>query len=416
MKRILLTALISISTIGLLAQTGNLGDKPDECKKYLSLYTDNLSQKVYKDAYKFWVEAVKVCPEYNANLYDNGIYIMKKLKKGASKARENSLSDSIVWAYEQSIKLFGDNPGLNEDFGKDLILLGKIERGVEVMKKAIDSLGNKTKASSIMYYSNALAVLKDKEQMDCEVLVQEFERLSSINTANPGKGYDQSQEKVDKYLGPCLSCENLMPIVRKKFEEAKKKDDTRKVVLDLLKKRGCTDNDVYEALALIECQKNPNSDCYEALGNIEVGKKNYTKAIDYFDKAIELTEENSTKETLTVNVAKMLLIKGQSSKAGSYANSVLDLNANNGEAYLIKAAIIAGSRCGTSAFEDAAIYWAAYDMASKAKSVDLNVSSEASKAMSQYRARFPAGGDVFAQGLKTGESYKTCNGYSTTVK
>jgi len=417
MKRILLTAIISIFTLGLSAQTGNLGDKPDECKKNLSLYTDYLTQKVYKDAYIFWVKAVSVCPEYNANLYDNGIYIMNKLKKGASKERQASLSDSVIWAYEQSIKLFGDNPKINESYGADLIKMGKITKGVEVMKKSIDAANGATRASSIYYYSNALAVLKNKEEKDCEVLVDEYDRLSQIIEKNEGKnGYDKAQDAVDKFLGPCLSCDNLIPMVRKKFEGAKTDDDERKKILSMLKRRECTDNEIYKTLIVIDVEKNPTAEGYEGLAQMYLQEGNNSKAISYYDKAVEMTDDVSKKESMLINTAKLLLRKGQTGKAGDYANKVLALNPNNGDAYLIKANIISRSKCGTSRFDDAAINWAAYDMAAKAKSIDSSVASEASRAMSSYKARFPTKTDLFDQGLKPGQSYKTCNGYSTTVK
>ena len=47
MKTITLTLLLSVFTLGIFSQTGNLGDKPDECKKYLSLYGDYLKQGMY---------------------------------------------------------------------------------------------------------------------------------------------------------------------------------------------------------------------------------------------------------------------------------------------------------------------------------------------------------------------------------
>lgn len=411
MKRIVFTLLITLSTLGLFAQTGNLGDKPDECKKYLSLYTGYLKDEVYKDAYKWWVEAVKVCPDYNANLYDNGVYIMKKLRKSATKERKKSLADSIIWAYEESIKRFGETPAQNQDYGKDLILLGKVEKGVEVMKKAIDALGDKTRASSIIYYSNALALLENKEKMDCEVLVQEYDRLSTIIGNNKGKAYAQAQERVDKYLGPCLTCDKLLPVVKKKFEKAKTDSDLRKKTLALLDSRGCTDNDIFITLTEIENDENPTAKGYLYLTQIYVNKGQKSKAKENMDKAIKLAETDEDKVDLIIKAAKLF-----PSSASSYAKDALAIDPNCGEAYLIKANLIARSKCGTSRFDDQAIYWAAYDMAAKAKSIDPSVSSESSKAMSSYRARFPEKNDVFAQGLKAGQAYKTCNGYSTTVK
>ena len=413
MKTITLTLILSLFTLGIFSQTGNLGDKPDECKKYLSLYGDYLKQKMYVDSYKFWKGAVTVCPEYNANLYENGIYIMKKLQKGATKERKAALADSIVWAYEQSINLFGDNPSINEDFGIDLIKSKKVERGVELVKKALDSSENKARAGTIYYYSMALAVLKNKDKKDCEVLVKEYDRLSSINDANSGSnGYDKSQEAVDKFLGPCLSCDNLLPIIRKKFELAKTDANERKKILTTLERRECTNNDIYETLNEIDVKENPTADGYRRIAQIYINKGEKSKAKVFFDKAIELADSNEDKVKYMLDAASNF-----PRSAGSYANDALAMDPNCGTAYLIKARNIANSKCGTSAFDDRAINWAAYDMAAKAKSVDSSVASKASKDMLRYKAGFPSTKQIFEQGgLSTGDSYKTCNGYSTTVK
>ncbi|MFT6152657.1 MAG: tetratricopeptide (TPR) repeat protein [Flavobacteriales bacterium] len=413
MKTITLTLILSLFTLGIFSQTGNLGDKPDECKKYLSLYGDYLKQKMYVDSYKFWKGAVTVCPEYNANLYENGIYIMKKLQKGATKERKAALADSIVWAYEQSINLFGDNPSINEDFGIDLIKSKKVERGVELVKKALDSSENKARASTIYYYSMALAVLKNKDKKDCEVLVKEYDRLSSINDANSGSnGYDKSQEAVDKFLGPCLSCDNLLPIIRKKFELAKTDANERKKILTTLERRECTNNDIYETLNEIDVKENPTADGYRRIAQIYINKGEKSKAKVFFDKAIELADSNEDKVKYMLDAASNF-----PRSAGSYANDALAMDPNCGTAYLIKARNIANSKCGTSAFDDRAINWAAYDMAAKAKSVDSSVASKASKDMLRYKAGFPSTKQIFEQGgLSTGDSYKTCNGYSTSVK
>jgi tetratricopeptide (TPR) repeat protein len=337
---------------------------------------------------------------------------MKKLQKGATKERKAALKDSIIWAYEQSIKFFGDNPSINEDFGADLIKSGKVERGVELVKKAIDSSNNAVRASTIYYYSNALAVLKNKEKKDCEVLVKEYERLSSIIEVNSGKnGYDKAQGAVDKYLGPCLSCDNLLPIIRKKFELAKTDANERKKILSTLKRRECTNNDIFETLTEIDVKENPTAQGYLYLAQIYINKGEKSKAKGFYNKAIELADNKEDKVKYMIAAASNF-----PSSAGAYATNALAINPNCGAAYLIKARNIARSKCGTSAFDDAAINWAAYDMAVKAKSVDPSVSSKASKAMSSYKARFPTKQQVFGQGLKTGESYKTCNGYSTTVK
>ena len=243
--------------------------------------------------------------------------------------------------------------------------------------------------------------------------MKEYERLSSIIEANVERnGYDKAQGAIDRFLGPCLSCDNLLPIIRKKFELAKADANERKKILSTLSRRECTNNDIFETLNEIDVKENPTAEGFRRIAQIYINKGEMSKAKGFFDKAIELAENKEDKVNYIIAAASNFR-----RSAGSYANDALAINPNCGAAILIKARNIANSKCGTSAFDDAAINWAAYDRAVKAKSVDSSVASLASKAMSSYKARFPTKQQVFGQGgLSTGDPYKTCNGYSTTVK
>jgi tetratricopeptide (TPR) repeat protein len=411
---ILFGALLSTST---MAQTEpNYGADKDKCLEKVSLYSGYLKQKMYKDAYKFWGQAVETCPEYGTNLYANGVYILKQLRKDKtiSKEQKKRYTDSIITVYEAGIKIFGGTPEILESYGAALVIYGKqYKKGTDNLKEAIDGLRHEIKYSTYIYYSQALSKLERKKEVDCELLVKEYDRLSQFIEMNKdAKNIGKSQEAIDKYLGPCLTCDKLLPVMEKKLEEAKTNDDLRKKVLKLLNDRKCTDNNVFEVLAVIEADKNPSVDAYEALAEVFKNKKENKKALMYLEKAIDLEEDVAKKEILMLKATTV----ASSSKKGSLANDILKLNPNNGDAYLIKANIAGRSGCGNSAFERTTKNWVAYDIAAKAKKLDPSVSAKAGKAMGSYRARFPEKSELFAQGLKEGQSYKTCLGVSTTVR
>lgn len=421
MKKIAVILFGGLLATSAMAQTEpNYGPDKDKCLEKVSLYSGYLKQKMYKDAYKFWNQAVDVCPEYSTNLYANGIYILKQLRKDKtiSKEQKKRYTDSIATVYEAGIKIFGGTPEILESYGADLIIYsGDYKKGVDNIKEAIDGLRHEIKYSTYIYYSQALAKLEKKGEVDCEVLVNEYDRLSQFIEMNKGaRGMDKSQEAIDKYLGPCLTCDKLMPVVEKKFEAAKTDGDLRRSVLKLLADRECTSNEMYRELAIIEVTENPSVDAYIALGEGYYGDKKYSEALKYFQKAFELEEDKAKKEELLTKSASIALAAGSTSKASALANDVLDLNPNSGEAYLIKASVAARSQCGNSAFERSTKYWVAYDYAAKAKSVDSSVAEQAGKMMGQYRARFPEKGELFAQGFKEGESYSPCAGGTTTVR
>ena len=298
MKKFIVTILTSFFTLGLIAQVEpNYGADKDKCLEKVSLYSGYLKQKQYKDAYRFWRQALETCPEYKPVLYSNGVYILKKLSKDKSipKERQEALKDSIRLVYEAGIKIFGGTPDILEDYGNDLILYARdYEAGVENLNEAIDGLREATKYSTIMYYSQALRNLENKGVKDCEALVKEYTRLSEFIEINKDKkGYDKAQEYIDKYLGPCLTCDKLVPVLEKKEEEAKTDGELRKKILDQLKERECTDSDLFKTLIVIECNENPSADGYEGLAIMMYKDGKKSEALEYFDKAVELSEDNT---------------------------------------------------------------------------------------------------------------------------
>lgn len=402
----------------MFSQTGNLGDKnPEKCKENLSLYTGYLTQKMYKKAFKFWNKTIEFCPEYSSNFYDNGVYIAKKLmkEKGLSDDRKTALKDSILWMYTENIRIFGENAKINGKYGYDLVYYkNDYTKGAELMKKAIDKSGDKSSSRVISKYSYALKKLILSKKTDCDELVKEYDRLSEIIDKNKNaKGFDKAQKAIDKNLGPCLTCDKLLPRIRaKKFEKAKTDGDLRRSVLSTLKKRGCSDNDVYSALAIIEAEENPSANAFRNLGVTFYNKGSYNEAFKYFDKAVN-SADNTEKEEILEDAMSYAQNAKQGSKAKSYAKQLGAINPGNTKlarfnetTILYKASKVAASGCATSAFEQKALNWAAYDIAVKVSS----------SAASKYKARFPTKKEIFENGLSVGGSYKTCNGISTTIR
>lgn len=421
MKKFTLAILTLALSLGAFSQEPNYGENKDLCLEKISLYSGYLKQKQYKDAYKFWKQAVKVCPEYKSNLYSNGAYILKKLyrDKSLDKATQKRYKDSIAVVYKAGIGIFGETPDMLEDYGTALILYSKdYENGVKILEKAFDGLKNKARYSTMIYYSQALAKIIGTGTSDCETGVKEYERLSEFVEQNNGKkGYDKAQEAIDKYLGPCLTCDKLLPVVEKKYEEAKTNMEQAEKIVSMLEKRECTDNEIYKDLVekVINNKENPTASDYIRLANIKREDGKTSDAIKYLDKAVEVAEDDQ-KETTLENAIRIAKLAGQYSKAVGFANDLLQINPNSGAAYLAKAAAVVRSGCAVTAFEQSTKYWVAYDYASKAKSVDPSVASQASKEMGSYRAGFPESSELFAQGLKEGQSYTHCSGASTTVR
>ena len=74
LTRILLTVMLSNS---LIAQEGNFGDDPENCRVNLSTYTEFFNQKNYTDAMPAWRWCFVNCPEATRNIYIHGTTIIE---------------------------------------------------------------------------------------------------------------------------------------------------------------------------------------------------------------------------------------------------------------------------------------------------------------------------------------------------
>lgn len=421
MKKFTIILVALVISITANAQEPNYGENKDLCLEKVSLYSGYLKQKQYKDAYRFWKEAVQTCPEYKANLYSNGAYILKKLYKDKTidEAKRKVYKDSIAKVYKAGLDIFGANPEMQEDYGSALIVYASdFENGVKNLQEAMESLKEKISYTTIVYFSQAMSSLIRKKTKDCEEGVKEYERLAEYISKNEGKkGFDKAQEAIDKYLGPCLTCDKLVPVLEKKWDKAKTDMELAGKLVDLLDKRGCTASDIFKDLLpkVIAAKTDPTARDYMRVAQLQLESQKKADAMKSIEKAIELAKEDE-KEEVMEKAAKVALSSGSSSKAGKFASELLKINPNNGNAYLVKATLATRSGCGSTAFENATKYWVAYDLASKAKSVDPSVADQASKQMSSYRSRFPEKSELFVQGKTIGASYSHCSGATTTVR
>ena len=65
----------------------NWGNDSLSCRQNVSLYSEFLKQKNWKDASAAWWKAQKVCPMYKTNLYKNGTAIYGKIVSAKKKKR-----------------------------------------------------------------------------------------------------------------------------------------------------------------------------------------------------------------------------------------------------------------------------------------------------------------------------------------
>ena len=136
-------------------------------------------------------------------------------------------------------------------------------------------------------------------------------------------------------------------------------------------------------------------------------REQYSKAIDYYQKAIGSEEDPLKKADYYYQLAFIVNAKlNQPEKARSYAQQAIKLKPAWGDPYILIGDAYAGSKdCFEDEFEKTTIYWAAVDKFMQAKAVDASAAEKAHERIDTYSQYFPDVETIFFYSLQEGDSY-----------
>jgi tetratricopeptide (TPR) repeat protein len=163
---------------------------------------------------------------------------------------------------------------------------------------------------------------------------------------------------------------------------------------------------------------NPTPDLLVYLGVNAVREGRTDEGIAYFQRALDMTEDNAGKRDLNYRIANTLFRAGQRSQAYQYAGRALDYDSNFGPALYVRALVVAGTLRGGS-LANAAGAWCVADMFSRAAAAGGETAGEARRLAGRYNASGPSRDSYFFEGWTPGMRVTGNTGYgscSTTVR
>lgn len=228
----------------------------------------------------------------------------------------------------------------------------------------------------------------------------------------------QVEGYLDNTLSEIATCDRLIPLYKDNFEKNKSDVVWLKRAVSRLNQKGCTDNDLYPKMVETYVNAAPSSDAYVFYAGILMDKNETNKAVEYFNKAINLESDKYKKAKYYYRVALIFKKKGSRSKAREYARKALKERPSMGSAYLLISNLYAASAntCGTDEISKRMVYVAAADKARKAKSVDPGITSTANKYIKSYMASAPSKKLIFTEGLTSGSVHKVGCWINETVR
>ncbi len=437
---------IILAVLGVLMSVGSLsaqktkydyGTDSVSCVKNLFLVQEFIKQKNYIDAYEPWNHCVTECPKSRKSLYTKGEKMLKALiKEAKDDTKKAEYIDKLMFLYDTRIASFGREGYVLGKKGSNMYKYQpeKVAEAIVIMKKSIDMEGNDSKAAVISKYFSAIYNEFKDGNAPVETLLNEYIVVSEIinhnlTTLDPNdekqaksiKGYKTTKNNVDTYFIAVAECDDIVKLFKEKLEANPEDLELNKKALSIMNRKDCTDSELFIPVASFVHKTEPTWESAYGLGKAYVKKRENSKALPYFEQAIELCGDCSDKEALVKSAGLLAISVGKTGKAQALASQLLKINPNNGTAYIIKGDIIrkkAGA-CGADKLSGASVYWLAADYYSKAKAVD---SSEKTKATANKRLgicanHYPTKEDLFFIGLKAGDSYTVpCVGEKTTIR
>lgn len=422
-----------------LLMSVNLGytqeDNQEECMNNLSLFDGYVKSKKYNEAYGPWKIVREKCPKFNRAIYVHGEKILKHKIENSTGAdqlahikdlmllhdesRENfeskydfaeitvdkaniankykkalGMTDEQVYqmfddAYTKDAKNFTDAKGLYSYFSLavDLYDAGKLSA-----QQMFDKYDDVNEIIENIIDSNTLKLNKyaEKEEAGETLTKKEAQRKASYESY-----IDAFETKIlpsmDQKLGKRATCEVLVPLYERDFEENKENGVWLQRAMNRMYAKGCKEDPLF--LKLVQ-QKNtiePSADTAYYLYLLTGEQK-------YLDQTIALSKDPLKKAKLYKGLANELKSKGSYGKARQYYNEALKLNPSDGSPHLQIAAMYAKSanNCGDTNFNKRAVFWLAANEAEKAGRVDGRLRSAAAKTAASYRGSAPSKSDIFS--------------------
>ncbi|WP_299524620.1 hypothetical protein [uncultured Lutibacter sp.] len=421
-----------------------------DCNIKYNLFKGDYQAKKYDAAYENWLWCMDNCPTLSVNIYKYGIKIAEHKLENASAVEKPAAANLVMRVFNQRLEHYPT------DFGKiyDDIATFKMEQGAsddEVytwlektfkedptemggknIYKYFDIILNKNKNTNPQIVFDTYDQVGEGVEVKREAYSKKIEAINAkdsttLSTKDKKRRGDYQQiltnlsiveGGLDAKISEISTCENLIPLNKKYFEEKKNDAVWLKRAVSRMYNKECTDDPFYDTLveAYVKADPSPQASVFYAGILIKNGETN--KAMEYFKKAVDQESDSYKKAKYLLTVGQILSKQGRKGEARTYAYRALEHAPTMGRAYLLIAGMYASSAnsCGVDVVSKRMVYVAALNKALKAKSVDPSISSLANRYISSYSENLPSKKDLFAAAIDAGTIHKIGCWINETVR
>lgn len=441
MKKQILTLLLAVISLGALAQGDFLqdprwGDNEEartENAKLMSAFNFSYKLKDYPQASVELHQLLKNVPAVSENLYIRGIDIYKdNFANATTEERRKLCIDSIMYMFDLRAKSFANH----KTRGRDVILAEKAltfngfsedrQKAYEIFITAIEAgidVIDDTDVNLIGTYFKNLTDSYTFEEINADDYINRYENLTGMLANHNNESSQQIKADLEAMFAAsgAANCENIEKIFKPKYEADPNNGDLIKKILSLFNRAKCSTPFQMELLEKYY-QTDPQPEIALMLAGVYEEKKDFAKALEYLNVAIDNEKDPALKVSYLLRAAGQTLQGGNGREAAAFSRRAMELEPDNAMASFIYANALLSGLNGCSGENKQFGCWLvadAFGAALRIMNADDPLRTDAQAALNNLAANFPKQADLFMLGMEDGQGYTVNCGWvsgRTTVR
>ncbi len=399
------------------------GETPEDsirCVRNLSLYQEYYNQRNFNLAYEPWREAFLLCPQSSQNIFIRGVVLVKmKYNEETDPIKRDAWVDTLMMVHDKRIEFFGREGFVLGRKAVDLYQLrpNNIQEINETTSKSIEIEGNSSQADVLLINMQTIVRLADAGLKDVGDVLLAYDKIMDIidfnleHNPDDKRFFEPAKGQIDNMFEPFASCENIITLFKPRFEANPEDVELLENITSMLSNSNCTEEALFYRATRNLHRLQPNAESAFLMGRLENNAQQYNQAVDYFEQAASLYEDDSDKFRALMLLADINYRNlRQFSQARSYALQASAFDPENGRPYILIGEMYAASAsaCGETDLTKTVAYWAAVDKFIQARNVDQDpaVQERATSLINTFTQYFPDRELLFFHGLDEGTTYR----------
>jgi tetratricopeptide (TPR) repeat protein len=398
-----------------------------------------LAESDFNLAFNNWQKAYSMAPAADGNRpthYIDGIILHKAMiAKTEDTEKKAEYAKIIMGLYDEYLECYpGDRKLILGRKAFDMFYsygYGFQVETLEAFKLAIDESGEDAEYILLDPLGQLMVYLYGEELIDNETVRDLYKKAIAFANHNiegdhSYKTYYESgkanlESKISEIASDVFDCSYFKEDLLPKFAENKDDWDSVNYIWRKLTDQGCEETDpelaelkaTYDQLAYDRRMEDP---CFRGT---QLQKDNdYDGALASYQECLDATEDPEIRAQVLFSMASILTWqKGQYGEANAKAREAASLKSGWGKPYILMGDIISKRARSCDDWNQRLAAIAAIDKYSYARSIDSDVSSDASKRISGLNAALPSREDGFMRKVSEGQSVTvSCIGESVKVR